>query len=196
MKLTKRVLSMVLCGLVVLGGSQAALVKADAQIAPGNDQYTGRWTQGVRFGMQLKGCPGTKSGWSLRFVHDNGHLTLQGPSNVGPTWTFGDTFHLGFLRYGQKHETVFRTGSGQAGPALKRAMEWFNSSNVGDGDIVYVYGENWDTSVTFDGVSMIQGFGSNNYKNGYNPKYIDKHNVGFAIDNHGLHEAKLSQHLR
>ena len=198
MKLTKRVLSMVLCGLVVLGGSQAALVKADAQtvIAAGNDQYRGRWTQGVRFGMQLKGFSGTKSGWSLQFVHKDGHLTLTGPSNVGSTWTFGDTFHLGFLRDGQTHEQVFRTGSGSAGNALGRAMKWFNESNVHDGDFVFCYGENWQTSVTFDGPSMIKGLGSNDYSRGYQRGRIDKFNAGFGIDDHGLHEALLSQHIK
>lgn len=197
MKLTKRVLSMVLCGLVVLGGSQAALVKADAQtvIAAGNNQYTGKWTQGVRLGMQLKGFSGTKSGWSLKFVHDNGHLRLEGPSNVGSTWTFGDTFHLGFVgQDGKKHETVFRTGNGPAGPALKRAMEWFNGSNVKDGDIVFCYGESWQTSVTFDGPSMIKGILGNDYRHGY--QNVNRKDAGFRVDNGGLYEARVSQHVR
>lgn len=194
MKLSKKVLSMVVCGLVVLGGSQATLVKANALVAtivPGNDHYSPTWQQGVRFGMQSKACPGIKDGWSMNFTFKEGCLTLDGPTNVGCTWTFGDKFVLGWEKAnGEKGHTVFRTGGGSAASALSRAREAFNNARIHVNDKIYVYGDSWDTSVTFPGkISMIKGVTGNNYRKGYDSRFIDKYTAGFCVKERWLQEA-------
>ena len=192
MKLSKKVLSMVLCGLVVLGGSQAALVKANAQtVIAGSSLVDPAWKQEIRFGMQSKAGSGIKSGWSMELVFKNGHLKLDGRTNVGCTWTFGDTFKVGWEKTnGQRGQTIFRTSGASAADALGKVKSQFNNADIGVGDKVYFYGEKWDTSLTFPNSRLIiKGITGNDYSKGYNPRAIDKTVAGFCVYKDGLHEA-------
>ncbi len=88
MKLSKKILGAVLCGLIVVGGSNATLVKANAQQT--------KWRIGVGFATHMIGINMCTTYPKLYLVlYDNGDLKLEGSPNVACNRTFSDTFRIG-----------------------------------------------------------------------------------------------------
>ena len=187
MKLSKKLLGVVLSGFMVVGASQVTLVKANAQV---------QWKQPVRIGLQAKGVEIIKDAWQIDLVLEGGYLKLEGPTNIPSRWTFDDEFHFG--KVGDKARSsnkplVVRTNNVCApGPALKRLMDQFNDLELTVGDEIYMHGQNSQTTLKFPGSSltirrqpMARG-PINNYDYGY--QHVNRHQTGFIITGSGLYE--------
>lgn len=190
MKLSKKVLSMVLCGFIVFGGSQATLVKANAQ-NPYNEKPD--WEMGVRFALQSKCLGLIKDWWQVQLKYVNGHLILQGPTSIPSCLTFGDTFTLGWQKKGQSRveHTVFRPCNGaNAGAALGRAMDMFNKAHLEPGDKIFVNGQKYDYTLRFaESEKIIHANSFNNFWQGY--QGVDRNKEAFVVQYNGLCETCL-----
>ena len=196
MKISKKILSMVLCGFIVAGGSQATLVKANAQskqvVIVGSDKVPSAWQQGVQIKLQRKGFPSSKTYWKIKLVYKNGHLRLEGPTNIPGCYTFDDTFIMGYQKQGGSVQApiIFRTcNNASAGNALKRAMDIFNRADIKDGDKIFMNGKKWQTTLKFTSNLLIKGITGNDYTKGYQPDRIDRNTAGFTVEPDGLYEA-------
>ena len=150
MKLSKKILGAVLCGLIVVGGSQLTLVKANAQT---------QWSEGVSFKTHAEGMSHFTDRWTLRLELVDGHLQLNGRTDIPGNITFHDTFTVGWRpRFGTKYTTtVFRPcWRADAGSALKRVEEMINRANLKVGDVIFMHGEKYNDSVTFSDSSLIK----------------------------------------
>ena len=195
MKISKKVLSMVLCGFIVLGGSQVSLINAHAQsYSTTSIQNSTQWRQTIRFKLRAKWNTLYKAWWSIDLVYKNGHLTLEGPTNIPGNLTFDDTFVFVKLDERQKHNqtiTKFRPSHNlSAGDALKRAIDLFNKAGVHDTDYIFIYGEDWNDTFEYSYVNhVIKQTSNNDYSRGF-------HNVvrgltGFKVSSNGLEEHRF-----
>ena len=196
MKISKKVLSMVICGFIVFGGSQANLIKAHAASSSTTSiQNSIQWKQTVRFKLRAKWNTLYKAWWSINLVYRDGRLTLEGPTNIPGNLTFDDTFVLGYRNYDKdplrqetKIITQFRPSHNcSAGDALRRAMDLFNRAGIKRFDTIFMNGENWNDTLKFSSVNpkIIQN-SNNNYSNGYIT--VDKFKTGFKVEDRGLVE--------
>lgn len=195
MKLSKKILGAVLCGLIVVGGSNATLVKANAQTS---------WSERVCFGTHTKGFNGFTDVWGLDLTFENGQLQLKGRTNIPLTVTFDDTFKIGWHRqyepgYYYPQHIVFRDcWQARASDALRKAEEIFNSAHLQIGDEIFIYGENSNTSVRFSGPYLItQPQSRISYNTQYNELYKmrDKHHTALKITESGLQTVNVSPYI-
>ena len=195
MKISKKVLSMVLCGFIVFGGSQASLIKANAASSSTTSiQKSTQWRQTIHLKLRAKWNTLYKAWWSIDLVYKNGNLRLEGPTNIPGNLTFDDTFVFQSMDEGQKKQqtiTKFRPSHNlSAGDALRRAMDLFNKAGIHDTDYIFIYGENWNDTLKYSSVNpkIIQK-SNNNYSLGF-------HNVvrgltGFKVSSNGLEETRF-----
>ena len=196
MKLSKKLLSMVLCGLIVVGGSQATLVNANAQsrvIAPSTDNYPHAWTLGVRFNLQTKIMGLFKDWWQINLVYKDGYLRFNGCTDIPEHLTFNDTFVVGWEKAGTNkiHREIFRPCTGaDAGNALGRMMDAFNRANIKSGDTIFMNGQKYDYTLRFANPQLvINGVEVNNYARGY--QSIDRNSAAFLVGQDGLYPTRL-----
>ncbi len=195
MKLSKKVLSMVLCGLIVAGGSQATLVNANAQTrtVSVNNNTSGKWRQEIQIGVQVKGYPAIKRYVSLMLKFENGHLKLELPRTVHNRFTFTDTIVMGWQKQGKGVEAPirFRTCNGASAQAtLQNVVRIFNNADLKVGDKFFISGQHWQTSVTFPNEQIV-GVTGNDYSQGYQPNRIDRNDAAFYINAYGLSESSV-----
>ena len=201
MKISKKVLSMVLCGFIVFGGSQVGLIKAHAA-TPNNTRATQSndyWRQKIRFKLRAKWNSLYKSWWTIDLVcGKDGILRLEGPTNIPGNLTFDDRFIMGYRKDGSlENHLSFVFGPSRyasAGDALNRAKILFNQARVKIDDSIFVHGEDWNDTLTFPSYdSVICRTSQNVYDYGY--KNIDRYVVGFKATNYGLVERQDMVHI-
>ena len=192
MKVSKKILSAVLCGLIVVGGSQASLVKANAQT---------QWSEVVGFKTHTKGFCGFTDRWSLNLQLIDGKLKLNGRTDIPENITFHDTYTVGWRkRYATKYNTtVFRPcWQASAGSALRKVEQMVNNANLGVGDVIFIHGERYNDSVTFSNPDLIkQEKQSRLSYNNYFPLYktLDQHHTAFYVTDDGLEAFTENKYL-
>ena len=201
MKISKKVLSMVICGFIVFGGSQVGLIKAHAATTNNTraTQSNVKWEQQIAFKLRAKWNSLYKAWWNIKLVcTKDGKLRLEGPTNIPGNLTFDDRFIMGYRRANSlENHLSFVFGPSRyasAGDALNRAMLLFNQAEVKIGDEIFVHGENWtDTFEWLPMNSKIHQTSQNEYAYGY--KNIDRYAVGFKATENGLDEVQNFVHI-
>ena len=208
MKISKKLLSMVLCGLIVVGGSQLTLVKANAATKSTTSNQCGlQWQEGIRFRLRRKNNASCKDWWEVNLVCRNGRVTLEGPTNIPDCFTFDDIFVIAVNTYdtfgiAKVPFKLYPSIGGSAKEILKQEMEDFNNFDAEVYDDVFMHGINCSdsfalsntNSYTFYGnsskissnSSAIKRFSKNDYTRGYINR--DRWYTGFEFRDGGLYE--------
>ena len=195
---SKKVLSMLLCGLIVIGGGHSAtLVKADATSSntmSKSAQGEVLWRQGVRFKLRAKHNTLYKDWWEINLVcNKNGVLSLEGRTDIPSNLTFDDYFVMGFNDSDKNGITriPFEAGFtwGSTADLLRKEMNDFNNAQVKVGEPIFIHGLDWDGTLRFAKNSLVikNHISSNDYTAGY--RSVDKYCTGFYVKHDGLHEA-------
>ena len=214
MKRVKKILSMMLCSVIIIGGSNFTLVKAHGQTinkdsvstqqvnsrSTSNQNYD-RWVTSVGFRLKDKFFPFCKCFWHLDLVLTNENkLMLRGNTNIPRKYTFDDVFVLGYDKWGAPYNiTKFRgLNNVDAKYALKRATDLFNNEGITVGNTIFIHGENSNNSLVFESkiqpgsqshypTSIIQyGQTRNDYSKGY--LSVDRFAIGLRVEERGLRE--------
>ena len=199
MKISKKIMTMLLCGFMTISGSQLLLVKANAETSSASNQN--KWEQPIRLKLRAKWNELYKSYWTINLVcKNNGELKLEGPTNVPSNLTFDDFIVMGL------EDTRFIPGRslpclsfevqpsryGSAEVDLRDAMAMFNEEAPREGDVFYAHGFNWGGTLTFPNnkqrSTVIHQYTKNDYTKGYKTKGIDRWKSAFEIKSDGLHE--------
>ena len=201
MKISKKVLSMVICGFIVFVGSQVGLIKSH-EATTNNTRATQSdvlWEQQIAFKLRAKWNSLYKAWWNIKLVcTKDGKLRLEGPTNIPGNLTFDDRFIMGYRRANSlENHLSFVFGPSRyasAGDALNRAMILFNQAKVKIGDSIFVHGEDWNDTLRFPGYnSVIRKTSKNVYEYGY--KNIDRYVVGFEATKYSLEERQDLVHI-
>ena len=199
MKISKKIVSMLLCGFIAIGGSQLSLVKAHASSVTTRSVQANQgdlWREGVRLKLQAKYNHLYKDWWEITLVCDkNGHLRLEGRTDIPGNLTFDDNLIMGQRYYEpglRKRVTAlcFEVGPswGSASTDLKDSMRLFNESDVKVGDLLFAHGRGWNGTLRFSPRNNVihNTISNNDFTQGY--KSVSRWATGFEIRKNGLYE--------
>lgn len=200
MKISKKILTAFMCGLIAIGGSQAtSLIKADASQIPDITPKQGeRWRVGMNLKLRAKYNKLYHQWRRIDLVcRDNGSLFIDKVSTIPRNMTFDDTFLIGFNDEAHAKNGVAVTKlpfwlsmniGGDTDAILADEINDFNAAGVQVTDPLYIHGRYWDDTVTFCYMShALQNCQTrNDYTRGY--KSVNRWDTGFWAENDGLHE--------
>lgn len=199
MKISKKILTAFMCGLIAIGGSQAtSLIKADAaQISDITCKPGECWRVGIDLKLRAKHNYFYKQWRSIVLVCKNdGSLYLEKTSTIPNNMTFDDTFLIGFNDEAHAKNGVATTKlpfwvsmniGGNTDAILKEEIDEFNAAGVRVTDPIYIHGRYWDDTVKFRYMNhALQNCQiCNDYTQGY--KRVNRWNTGFWAEMDGLH---------
>ena len=186
MKLSKKLLSMVLCGFITFGGMQSlSLIKADAFQEPRV------WQVPIKIKLRAIHNRFYKQWRQIDLYCTNtGILQLQKSTTIPSNMTFDDTFMLGInnLKYGgiTEYPLYLYQGDSNADRKLANEIDYFNAQNYPVGCPLFLHGKNWNDTLTLPSKMYLYQGSSNDYSQGY--KSIDRWKTGFYTKWDGLHE--------
>lgn len=223
MKRIKKILSMMFCSVVIIGGSKLTLVKANAQTINNDKMYNQqlntrttsnsvnvrakstvnnneRWRLGIELRLRDKIIQCYKPTWEIDlYCTNDGILMLDGCTNIPDKWTFDDHYVWGHKNNDTNNFeiiTEFRPlNNVNPGCALERAKDLFNKARISDGDTIVMHGTGSTNSLKFKsrGTSVIHSNSGNDYSRGYETVY--RFDVGLKVTKTGLEEVKFKHKI-
>ena len=212
MKISKKILTMFLCGFIAVGASQlSTLVKADAATVTQSVAQKGeKWRLGIRLKLRAKRNMLYKEWRQIDLVcEEDGSLQLDKISTIPKNLTFDDTFYIGFYDFKDKTIDINTDDKahlpfildmnigGDTDAILKKEIDDFNKAGAKVGDFFFANGKRWDDTLKFSSVHypVTQTITDNDYTHGY--KNVVKWCVSFETTENGLEETKYghSPHL-
>lgn len=218
MKRVKKILSMILCSVVIVSGSSLSLIKANAQtvdkINVSTQQVNSRsvakqsddkWVTKITLRFRHKWFTFDKFLWSIELAcNKDGYLVLRGNTKIPRYYTFDDTYRWGYDDGGTPHTVSIFRGLHNTNTAavFQKAVNEFNNAKIKEGQILFMYGENSNDSFRFENtvqpksgsqtpVSIVQhGITRNDYSKGYNN--VDKFKIAFRVEEKGLREVNYN----
>lgn len=197
MKISKKILTVFMCGLIAIGGSQAtSLIKADAaQVTDITPKAGERWRVGIHLKLRAKHNYFYKQWRRIDLVcKNNGSVLLDKVSTIPSNMTFDDTFLIGFNDNAHARGVtklpfwVSMNIGGNTDAILQEEIDDFNNAGVVVGDPIYIHGRYWNDTLTFSYLhdALKNCISSNDYTQGY--KSVNRWDTGFWIKDDGLYE--------
>ena len=186
MKVSKKLLSMVLCGVITFGGVQAlSLKKVDAFQEPL------KWSVPIRIKLRAVHNYFYKQ-WrqiNLDCTKDN-ILQLRKSTNIPSNMTFDDDYVIGINNIDYLGVTEYPffvlANESNADRRLQKEINDFNRRHYKVGCQLFIHGTGWDDTLTLPSKMYLYQSSNNDYASGY--KRRNRWKSGFNTADNGLYE--------
>lgn len=186
MKISKKLLSMVLCGFITFGGVQSlSLIKADAFQEPIKWQIPIR----IKLRATLNRFYHQSRVIDLQCTKDN-VLQIQKLDTIPWNMTFDDDFIIGVNNVDLLGVTqipfYLHEGESNADQRLAKEVRDFNNKHYKVGCPMFIHGRYWNDTLWFPSTMYMHQTSNNDYASGYRSR--DRWKTGFNTADNGLYE--------